>query len=192
MPAQTRNARVRSRRMSPRWPAAILLSLLLAPPARTSTLIRPGEEAPVFILSTLDPNTPYGSRVNLRDYLQGDSGRRAVLISFYALWCAPCQAELPFLSELARKYAGRGLQIFLVSIDDEPELPRLRERLHASGPLPFPVLVDTYKLVYRRFGINALPACFLVGQDGKVRYVTGGFSDAIRQILEAQVAELLP
>ena len=47
---------------------------------------------------------------------------KAVLIDFWATWCAPCRAIAPLIDELAGEYAGR-LKVVKINVDDNPETP---------------------------------------------------------------------
>ena len=47
---------------------------------------------------------------------------KAVLIDFWAPWCAPCRAIAPLIDELAGESAGR-LKVVKINVDDNPETP---------------------------------------------------------------------
>ena len=44
---------------------------------------------------------------------------QAVLVDFWATWCAPCVQGLPKTAELARRHADKGLAVITVSFDDK-------------------------------------------------------------------------
>jgi thiol-disulfide isomerase/thioredoxin len=46
---------------------------------------------------------------------------KVIVLNFWATWCVPCRAEIPTLVQLQTKYAGQGLQVVGVSVDDPVE-----------------------------------------------------------------------
>ena len=45
----------------------------------------------------------------------------AVLVDFSATWCGPCKQLAPIVEEIARDYAGKGLKVGAVDIDENQE-----------------------------------------------------------------------
>ena len=54
-----------------------------------------------------------GQRVRLRE-LRG----KVVVLNFWATWCGPCNAEMPMLVEMEKRYAARGVVFVGASLDD--------------------------------------------------------------------------
>src|SRR3954469_18178987 len=69
-----------------------------------------GSEAPDFVAHPLN-GTP-GAEKTLADY-KG----QVVLLNIWATWCAPCRVEMPSIEALHRDFAGKGLKVVAVSID---------------------------------------------------------------------------
>lgn len=133
--------------------------------ARFALLLK-GKPAPAFALEGLD-----GSKVSLSSY-KG----KAVLINFWATWCAPCKIETPWLVELRNQYAGQGFEILGLSTDDidrddpkklaadKQDIAKFVDRMH----MPYPVLLAGDTLDHPYGGLDVLPMSFFVDRKGKV------------------------
>jgi cytochrome c biogenesis protein CcmG/thiol:disulfide interchange protein DsbE len=88
---------------------------------------------------------------------------KPVLINFFASWCQPCQAEHPFLNQLANEY---GLTIVGVVWRDSAS--NVREMLHTHGNPYAYVGVDILDTTAYAFGVEGLPESFLLDAMGAV------------------------
>ncbi|MFT4645319.1 MAG: thiol-disulfide isomerase/thioredoxin [Planctomycetota bacterium] len=57
-----------------------------------------------------------------QDYLKDLSEDTIYVVNFWATWCAPCVAELPFFEALNTKHKGNNVKVVLVSIDSHKNL----------------------------------------------------------------------
>ena len=114
-----------------------------------------GEPAPAFALPRAD-----GGSFSL-EAARGS----AVVVNFWATWCAPCREELPALDRLQRALAGEGLVVVAVSVDARPEAVARFARERGLG---FAVLVDPREEVARRYGVGAYPTTVVVDRAGRV------------------------
>ena len=66
---------------------------------------------------------------------------RAVVLNFWATWCAPCVREMPSLDRLQAEVSGEGIEVLTLSEDrgGAPVIKRFYEKL---GIRNLPVLVD--------------------------------------------------
>lgn len=59
---------------------------------------------------------------------------RIAVVNFWATWCAPCRAELPMLSGLEQRYAGRGVQFVAISVDTAKDRAKVATYLREEQP----------------------------------------------------------
>src|SRR5450755_1622951 len=114
-----------------------------------------GRLAPDFDLASLD-----GKRVKLSDF-RG----KAVLLNFWATWCAPCKEEMPWFVDLQKKYAGDGLVVVGVAMDDS-DASKIAEFTGEMG-VNYPVLLGTDKVSDDYGNVDFLPTSFYIDRDGK-------------------------
>jgi thiol-disulfide isomerase/thioredoxin len=135
----------------------------LAPAATDAAPTSPGGAA-VLALADLD-----GAPRSLED-LRG----RIVVLNFWATWCIPCRAEMPLLDRVARRYAGRGVQVIGASAD-APDRRREVERFARRLRLGFPIWIGATTADMVRLGLGeALPATAILDRDGRVAFAVLG------------------
>ncbi|HET9663618.1 MAG TPA: TlpA disulfide reductase family protein [Burkholderiales bacterium] len=139
-------------------------------------------------------NTAPPSSLALKDlsgrvHRLSDYRGKVVLINFWATWCEPCREEMPSLERLRQKLADRPFVVLAVNVD-EPEA-RIAKFL-AAMPLDFPVLVDAGSKLTRSWKVRVLPASFLIGPDGRVRYTVVGELDWSAPAVVERITKLLP
>lgn len=113
---------------------------------------------------------------------------RVVLVNFWATWCEPCRDEMPSMDRLRASLAGQPFEILAVNLA-EP-LSRM-ERFLEKMPLGFPVLRDRDEATAKAWRARVLPASYLVGKDGKIRWVVVGELDWLGTAARARITELL-
>jgi len=91
-----------------------------------------------------------------------------VLLNIWATWCEPCRDELPDLQSLADDFAGRGLRVVAVSIDQAGSRGDVR-RFIADYGIRYTVLHDPASTVTRRFRTIGVPESFLLDERGVIR-----------------------
>lgn len=75
-----------------------------------------GQQGPKAPAEPFPPFQLYDSFAELKPLLEKDNDT-TYIINFWATWCKPCVAELPYFEELYDKYRGKEVQMVLVSLD---------------------------------------------------------------------------
>lgn len=94
---------------------------------------------------------------------------KVVLIDFWATWCGPCVAELPHVKEAYDKLHAKGFEIVGVSFDEDRSA---LEKFVKDKSMAWPQFFDGKgwgNKFGQEFGINSIPAMWLVDKKGVLR-----------------------
>lgn len=136
------------------------------------------EPAPGFALPDLNGN----------DATLGDYREQVLLLNFWATWCQPCRAEMPWFIEFQESFADDGFSVLGVSVD-EPGWEIVRPFLERT-PVNYRIaLADTLER-QAPFGVmNVLPTTWLIDRRGRIAAEHVGLVS--RQGIEAEIQQLL-
>ena len=94
---------------------------------------------------------------------------KVTLVDFWATWCAPCRKSMPELQSLHEKYRARGFSVVGVSIDEGKDAARKVKKFVDAKKITYPIVIDSEKSpTWERFRVKAVPAAFLVDQEGRI------------------------
>jgi thiol-disulfide isomerase/thioredoxin len=107
-----------------------------------------------------------------RDALKANKAKaKYTIVDAWATDCGPCKENFPHLVAMHQKYARQGLAVVSLTLDDPSDARAVRE---AKKFLEQKKAVFTNYLLdeeagagYEKLNINAIPAVFLFGPDGK-------------------------
>jgi len=118
--------------------------------------VRPSQSAPDF---SLEDNN--GARIRLSEY-KG----KVVLLNFWATWCPPCKAEIPWFEEFQRTYANQGLVVIGISMDEDG-WKVVRPYMQAAK-INYRVAIGDDALAQKFGGVESLPETLLIDREGSV------------------------
>ena len=120
------------------------------------------QAAPTFELK--DAN---GAKVTIGEY-KG----KVVLLNFWATWCGPCKAEMPWFQEFDKQFKDQGFAVLGVSLDEEgwnAVKPYIEER-----KFTYRMVIGTEEVSQLYGGIDSLPTTFMIDKDGKIAAIHTG------------------
>jgi len=164
--------------------AAALSAVALADaaaPAKSKFALPPSAIAPALELRDMA-----GRLHRLPDY-RG----RVVLVNFWATWCEPCRDEMPSIERLRQRMNAVAKGRFVVLAVNQAESQARVATFLQKQPLDFPILLDPFSEVWRAWKPGLLPASYLIGADGRLRYRVLGELDWSGPEAEAIVRRLL-
>lgn len=155
-----------------------------AHPARAARWRRRAIEALIFVIvivgirawqqrDVVSGAAPALAGVLLDGSAYAPPGGRPVLVHFWATWCPVCSAEQGSIQSLSQD----GYEVVTVAMQSGSSSEVVRHMTEQR--LSFPVLNDADGRVSAAWGVHAVPASFIVGRDGQIRFVEIGYTTEI-------------
>jgi thiol-disulfide isomerase/thioredoxin len=160
------------------WLRPALLGALLAFTPALRAQIKVGDSFPSLQSAELDGARP-------------DTAGKVLLVDFWASWCTPCKASFPAYARIYGDFSPRGLALVAVSVDKVPA--DYAAFLRKMAP-PFATARDVGQRLVTMVRVPSMPTSYLMGRDGRVRFIHEGFHSAgteaeIRKEIEALLNE---
>ena len=128
-----------------------------------------------------------GKPVKLSDY-KG----KVVVLDFWATWCGPCVASMPHTQQVAATYKGQGVVVIGSCTFDKRKAFEAWVKQNQSKYPDFIYAHDALekspeRAAHKLYGVDGIPAQFIIGRDGKVAAFVSGYMEGER-LLEAALA----
>ena len=141
-------------------------------------LIAPGSPSPKFV----DYENHAGGKSSLDDF-KG----KYVYIDFWATWCGPCKAEIPYLKAIEEKFHGKNIAFVSISLDSEADYEAWKKMVVDLEATGIQLIADKefdsdFVSAYR---VSAIPRFVLLDHDGNI------ISSNARAPSDPQLEELL-
>ena len=131
-----------------------------------------GKAAPAFSLPTL-----FGKGSLSLASFRG----HPVVLNFFASWCSPCKAELPFFATTAKASSSK---VDFIGIDENDSASSARA-LVTRDRVAYSLVSDSNGAMSGPYGLYGLPTTFAIGANGKVVAEVAG------QISQSQLNQLV-
>jgi len=116
-----------------------------------------GMEAPDFTLSD-----PSGKPVHLRD-LRGN----AIVVDFWATWCGPCRALMPYIQKMHEQLGSKGLTVLGLDVGEDAATVA---KFAKQQSYTFRLLLDAEPEVTSRYFVQAYPTTFVIDRAGRIAF----------------------
>lgn len=116
-----------------------------------------GNIPPQFVLPDLK-----GKRAAFPDDFKG----KVVIIRFWTAICSYCVREMPTIDAVYAKYRDQGLVVLAINVGQSKELVAT---FLANLKISYPVLLDSYSVIAKKYGVESTPTTFIVDKNGIIR-----------------------
>ena len=138
-----------------------------------------GSNAPEFKVTYADDLSKTASLQSIKGHV--------TLIDFWATWCGPCKQEIPILQKIYDEYQGKGLQVVMISQEDQMKISSFQ----SINKLTLPFYMDSDSSADKAFNVFALPTTYVVGKNGKIIYSNIGEGEGVEQQLRKAIDQAL-
>lgn len=114
-----------------------------------------------------------GSLLDGKPFVLAANPAQPVLVHFWATWCPICRAEQGSIESLAQDNPN------VITVAMQSGNSAAVQQYMGEQGVSFPVVNDEAGQISASWGVNAVPASFIVDRDGKIRYVEIGYTTGV-------------
>ncbi len=122
-----------------------------------------------------------------KDIKLSDFRGKVVLVNFWAVWCGPCQEEIPELVNLYNTYRDKGFVVLGVS--DPSDLGEIRKFV-ADHKMNYPVVIDKGP-ISDEYNVVGFPTSFLIDREGNIVQKYPGYSPSVIKNVRNLIQKLI-
>ena len=137
-----------------------------------------GPAAPDFTLQDIN-----GNEYNFASETRG----KVVILDFWATWCPPCRMEIPHFQELHEEYAGKGLEVIGVSLD-QGGVSVVSSFARDNG-VTYTMLMGDRQVANLYGGVRGIPTTFVIDRSGGIVEKYVGYRS--KEVFEEAIKKLL-
>jgi thiol-disulfide isomerase/thioredoxin len=125
--------------------------------------------APKSGLVAVIPEFKLADREGIPRSLKDDWKGKALIVNFWATWCAPCRREIPLLNKLAAARAGENFQVVGIAIDFRDKVLAYAREMQ----IDYPMLIGEQDALdaAAAFGVDAVGLPFTIFTDTRGRVI---------------------
>jgi thiol-disulfide isomerase/thioredoxin len=126
-----------------------------------------------------------GTKLDGSAYILPARPGQPVLVQFWATWCSICRMEQGGIEAISRDHRNT-----ITVAMQSGSAAEVRKHLVKEG-LDFPVVNDPDGSLSAAWGVHAVPASFVIGPDGRIRFVEVGYTTGLGLRLRLWLAGVL-
>ncbi len=107
---------------------------------------------------------------------------KPVLVHFWATWCSVCRLEQDTINDIAQQDSN------VITVAMQSGKPGEVLQYMKEQGIDFPVVNDPDSRLAQAWGVNSVPASFIISPDGQIKFVEVGYTTGIGLKLRLWVA----
>lgn len=117
------------------------------------------------------------------------TGKKPVVLNFWASWCPPCKQEMPGFEAMYKKYSDKVEFVMVNMTDGARETKKKASSFIKKQGYTFPVYYDTEQEAAYNYQAESLPTTYFINRDGEI--VSGARGAMEESTLEAEIKKLM-